>query len=263
MNSERYLGRIGFSGSLEPTADTLRQLHRAHMLTVPFENLDISLGNRIELDLPLLYEKIVTRRRGGFCYELNGLFAWLLCELGYDVVLLSARVFSSGSFNAEFDHLLLLVDTGEQLIADIGFGDSFIEPLGFTQIGRDTSGRSYRFIEADSNWILQQQQPLAAWQTQYKFTLRPRQLADFRPMCHYHQTSPHSGFTRKSICSLTLPDGRVSLSANQLIVTKTGQRHEQTIPDTTAYRVVLQQHFGVELDDEIDLTVLLYPKTAT
>ena len=82
----------------------------------------------------------------------------------------------------EFDHLLLLVDTGEQLIADIGFGDSFIEPLGFLKSAEILQAIPYRLIEADSDWILQQQQPLAAWQTQYKFTLRPRQLADFRPM---------------------------------------------------------------------------------
>ena len=78
MEIDAYLERIGYRGSREPTVETLKRLHRAHMLTVPFENLDIPLGRPIVLSLPLLYDKIVRRRRGGFCYELNGLFAWLL-----------------------------------------------------------------------------------------------------------------------------------------------------------------------------------------
>ncbi|TDI15991.1 MAG: arylamine N-acetyltransferase, partial [Acidobacteria bacterium] len=93
MEINAYLKRIGYRGSRQPTAETLRQLHRAHLLAVPFENLDIPLGHPIVLSLPSFYDKIVRRRRGGFCYELNGLFGWLLEQLGFTVVMLSARVF--------------------------------------------------------------------------------------------------------------------------------------------------------------------------
>jgi arylamine N-acetyltransferase len=99
------------------------------MLTVPFENLDIPLGHPIVLSLPSFYDKIVRRRRGGFCYELNGLFGWLLEQLGFAVLMLSALVFHGVPPGPEFDHLVLLIEMEERLIADVGFGDSFLEPL--------------------------------------------------------------------------------------------------------------------------------------
>ena len=100
MEIDAYLGRIGYSGPRTPTAETLRQLHRAHMFAVPFENLDIPLGNPIALSLPAFYAKIVERRRGGFCYELNGLFGWLLEQLGFRIVRLSAGVYGGGQRGA-------------------------------------------------------------------------------------------------------------------------------------------------------------------
>jgi len=124
-----YLHRIHYRGPLAPTAETLRALHLAHHLAVPFENLDIHLGQPIILDEARFYDKIVRRRRGGFCYELNGLFAALLRELGFDVTTLSARVIDTqpGMIGPEFDHLVLLVQLEERWLADVGFGDSFRE----------------------------------------------------------------------------------------------------------------------------------------
>src|SRR5260221_13506295 len=90
---DAYLDRIHYAGSRAPSAATLRALHAAHLYAVPFENLDIGRGRRLSLALPDLYAKIVARRRGGFCYELNGLFSWLLASLGYGVTHLSARVY--------------------------------------------------------------------------------------------------------------------------------------------------------------------------
>src|SRR5215831_13371548 len=106
MDVRAYLGRVGYNGPLAPTANTLRALHRQHMLTVPFENLDIGLGREITLDPERFVEKIVSQRRGGFCYELNGAFATLLAAAGCRVRLLSARVFDEeGIATREFDHL--------------------------------------------------------------------------------------------------------------------------------------------------------------
>src|SRR4029453_8294667 len=122
MNVDAYLERIGHSGSTTPTPQTLKALHRAHLLTVPFENLDIALGVPIELDLEAFFDKIVVRRRGGFCYELNGLFGWLLRELRFPVATLSARVLDGGRIGPDFDHMLLLVRLEDRLIADVGFG---------------------------------------------------------------------------------------------------------------------------------------------
>src|SRR5574341_1486100 len=107
MDTAAYLSRIGYQGTLRPDYETLRGLQAAHMYAVPFENLDIvPLHRNIELDLESLWDKIVTRRRGGFCYELNGLFAWLLQQVGFVVRYLNARVFDKqGVASIDFDHL--------------------------------------------------------------------------------------------------------------------------------------------------------------
>jgi len=120
MDTDAYLERIGYTGAREPTAGLIRRLHRAHMLAVPFENLDIQLGRPIELSVPAFYDKIVRRRRGGFCYELNGLFGWLLQQLGIGVTLLSGRVYHQGEPGPDFEHALLLVEAGERLRIHFG-----------------------------------------------------------------------------------------------------------------------------------------------
>jgi|SRR5581483_2518153 len=135
MDIEAYLKRIGYSGAAEPTLDTLRRLHLAHLQTIPFENLDISRGRKIVIDQDAFVHKIVEERRGGFCYELNGAFAALLSALGFHVTLLSGRVRKSdGSDGFEFDHLTLRVDLEEPWVADVGFGDCFLEPLPLNRV---------------------------------------------------------------------------------------------------------------------------------
>src|SRR6185436_1278414 len=150
MNTQAYLERIGYGGPLDPTAETLRALQVAHLQTVPFENLSIHAGQPIVLDVDALFEKVVVRRRGGFCYELNGLFAALLRALGFAVDLLSAEVArADGTFSPDFDHMTLAVLAGkglaERWLVDVGFGDSFREPLLLAERGEQAKGdRSYR-----------------------------------------------------------------------------------------------------------------------
>lgn len=130
MDTSAYLHRIKFQGNTTVQASTLAALQLAHMQTIPFENLSIHYGQPIVLDIELLFHKVVNQLRGGFCYELNGLFAVLLEKLGFLVSRLSARVASSnGSYGPEFDHMLLLVHLEEDYLVDVGFGDSFLEPL--------------------------------------------------------------------------------------------------------------------------------------
>src|SRR6185503_7138122 len=130
MDIKAYLERINYRGSLAPAAATLRALQVAHLLTVPFENLSIHAGQPILLDDDSLFTKIVTNRRGGFCYEANGLFAARLRALGFDVQMLSASVANeAGEFGADFDHMTLMVQLAQRWLVDVGFGDSFLEPL--------------------------------------------------------------------------------------------------------------------------------------
>src|SRR5581483_1774514 len=144
-----YLKRINYHGSLEPTLQTLQALHEAHLLAVPFENLDIHLGRKILLDEASLWTKIVEQRRGGFCYELNGMFAWLLRALGFRVSMLSADVArDTGEFGPEFDHLTLLVHLEEDWLADVGFGNSFRQPLQMQDLLMQAQSRGiYRLVQ--------------------------------------------------------------------------------------------------------------------
>lgn len=244
-----YLARIGYSGPTEPTAENLRALHRAHLLAVPFENLDISLGRKIIADESAILTKVIDLRRGGFCYELNGAFAALLRALGFQVTLLSARVArESGGEGPEFDHLTLRVDLEEAWLADVGFGDSFLEPLrlepGIEQA--DPAGR-FRLIEDGSRWYMQKGETSGSWNAQYSFSLQPRRLEEFVAMCHFHQTSSESSFTQKRICSRATAEGRITVSEMKLIVTSNGQREERILNSPEEWSSTLREQFGITL----------------
>lgn len=242
-----YLERIGYQSSTAPTPDTLRAIHRAHLLTVPFENLDIARGRTIVLDEDALVRKIVERRRGGFCYELNGAFAALLRSLGFQVTLLSARVArDAGGEGPEFDHLCLRVDLDEPWLADVGFGESFLEPLRLqTDIEQVDPAGIFRIEQRGDRLQLEKKEPDGSWKRQYSFTQQPRRLEEFADMCRYHQTSSESSFTRKSICTRATEDGRITLADTKLIITNRGQRTETVLVSDEERSKALKEYFGV------------------
>jgi N-hydroxyarylamine O-acetyltransferase len=249
MDTAAYLARIGYAGPVDPTAETLRVLHLAHLYTVPFENLDISLGRHITCDEGRFIHKIVNLHRGGFCYELNGAFAALLWALGFRVTLLSARVSrEDGSASPEFDHMALRVDLDEPWLADVGFGDSFLEPLRLIpELEQEQYGQRFRIASGRDVMILQRQLGDKPWKPQFQFTQTPRLLCDFEARCQFQQTSPDSHFTRQRVCTLPTREGRITLSDLKLIRTTVQGREERMLLDEDEWRAVLQQHFGVRL----------------
>ena len=253
MNVSAYLERIHYSRPAKPDVETLHGLQIAHMLSVPFENLDIGLKRPIQITEQAIWDKVVVNWRGGFCYELNGLFAWLLKQIGFEVTYLNARVFNrEGELGIEFDHLALLVripNQSERWLADVGFGDSFNEPLSFEERDEQIQGlRAYRLEPTSEGYITWQKNYDGSWERQYFFDLQPRNFpADYESACSYHQTSPESSFTRGSIISKATPDGRVSLEDGWLIVTTNGKREKVSIANDKEYRAQLKEHFGVVL----------------
>ena len=247
MDTAAYLERINYRGPLEPTAETLRKLHVAHLHAVPFENLSIHAGEPIVLDDESLYDKVVVRRRGGFCYELNGLFARLLRELGFEVEMLSAEVWGGErGYGREFDHMTLLVKLEERWLADVGFGDSFVEPLRLDERGEQRQGgRAFRVEREGDRLTLLKREEGGDWVAQYRFTLTPRVYADYEEMCLYQQTSPESHFTQGRICTRLTPEGRVTLSRLRLITTGARGRHERELSGEREYEEALREHFGV------------------
>lgn len=253
MNIEAYFKRINYSGSLEPAAKTLRDLQVAHLLAVPFENLSIHSGEPIVLNEDALFGKIVENRRGGFCYEANGLFAGLLRALGFDVTMLSAGVVTKdGGFGPDFDHMTLMVTLAERWLVDVGFGDSFLEPLLLDSRDEQVQGtRAFRIVEDGSHLILQRRDQGGDWTPQYRFTLQPHTFADYEQMCHFHQTSPESHFTKAPLCSLAKPDGRVTLTGLRLITTSAQQRDEQSLENRDSFDHTLRDRFGIVMKNEV------------
>src|ERR1041384_1798470 len=248
MNIPAYLDRINYRGPLNTDAETLRQLQIAHLRNVPFENLSIHAHEPIVLNDEALFEKMVTRRRGGFCYELNGLFAALLRALGFQVTMLSAEVANNdGTFSAPFDHMTLLVTLDERWLVDVGFGDSFIEPLRIDEPGAQIQGDRADRIEPDEDYLVMQQRTsvVDGWKPAYRFKLTTYQYADYLERCLYHQTSPASHFTQNRICSMLTANGRISVSDKRFIVAQDGVRNDYSVHDDEEYRALLLEHFGI------------------
>jgi N-hydroxyarylamine O-acetyltransferase len=181
---------------------------------------------------------------------MNGGFAWLLRELGFAVTLMSARVArKGGGMGPEFDHLTLRVDLDEPWLADVGFGDSFIEPLPLKpDIVSGQIGRKFRLTRQDAGERWQMEEFVEeTWKPQYSFTQEPRALAEFADMCHYHQTSPDSHFTRKRVCTLATLTGRITLIDLKLVIKKGTDSEERTLASEEEWNEVLRRDFGVQL----------------
>jgi N-hydroxyarylamine O-acetyltransferase len=205
MDVSDYLRRIGLVPAPTRTLDGLAELSFAHLCTVPFENLDIAAGRPLSLELDDLYGKIVDRRRGGFCYELNGLFAWLLRGLGFDVTLLAGQLVDheTGIPGPERAHLVLLVNLGDHWLVDVGWGEAYRRPLALRAGNEHTDPEiaSYRLehdghrqvVERHDESLETNLKPAAGWRTAYRFDLTPHELPDFVETCRWQETeSPSS-----------------------------------------------------------------------
>lgn len=247
-----YLRRIGAERPHILDEAALAGLHRAHLMAVPFENLSIHLGEPISLDGRDLISKIVTRRRGGFCYELNGAFALLLEALGADVVRAGARVYGDGRLGPPFDHLALIVRLpgGDgRWLADVGFGDHSTYPLRYdSRHEQQDPGGRFVLADAEGDGGAGDVDVLRDGQPQYRIEPRERSLADFIPTCWWQQTAPQSHFRQNTICSRITADGRITLSGRTLIRTSGGARTEQQLRTDDAVLAAYRDHFGITLD---------------
>jgi N-hydroxyarylamine O-acetyltransferase len=248
---DAYCARIHYTGPRDVSAATLQGLHVAHTHAVPFENLDIHLGRPLSLEPPDLFAKIVTRHRGGYCYELNGGFALLLQALGFQVQGLLARVLCGRATLLPRTHRLLLVTVEDEAwIADVGFGrQSLRAPVRLTpgvveQQGPDTVRlRS----EAGQRFVLQKLLE-GHWQELYAFTLEPFLPVDYLPFNHWHSTSPHSQFTQRKICTMPTATGCIVAVDPEFKIRM--QEVPETIQATTLpeYIHLLHEYFGLEIE---------------
>ncbi|MEU0849516.1 arylamine N-acetyltransferase [Streptomyces flaveolus] len=261
---DAYLSRLGAEYPASPTVEALRELHLRHLRTVPFENLSVHLGEEIVLEEERLLDKVVGARRGGFCYELNGLFGALLSSLGYEVTRLAARVYGDGGvLGIPYDHLALLVRTvdGGGWLADVGFGAHSHRPLEFGERGEQKDpGGTFRIVEAgpdaagvrgaDDSGRVADLDVLCDGKPVYRVEPRPRVLGDFVSGAWWHSTSPRSHFLRSPVCSrLTEDGGRITLSGRRLTTTAAdGGREARELATDGEVLAAYRDLFGVHLD---------------
>jgi N-hydroxyarylamine O-acetyltransferase len=250
---DTYLDRLRYSGVVQPTEDQLETLHRAQVYTIPFENFDILLGRGISLEPAALFDKMVRRKRGGYCFELNGLFLMALQAIGFDVRALLARVHLHGRPAGRGHQLELVTIHGREWIADVGMGSSLRAPIPF-ELNRTATqdGLTFRLVEAEPFGIMLQTLKDDEWQNVYSFDLGHVLPGDIAVGNHFTSTHPSSRFTYTRVASLRRPNGRVSVLDLKLRTVSEDVEHMQELEEGQPYLDALKANFGIDLDAPYD-----------
>jgi len=247
-----YCKRINYSGALDASIASLKGLHSAHVHNVPFENLDIHLGKSLSLRPEDMFAKIVGRKRGGYCYEINSLFAIALTAIGFQVQCLLARVLFNMTAVYPRSHQLLLVTVDDEpWIADVGFGSCCLrEPIRLVPgVVNEQGPDNFRLRkESDSTYVLEAM-PVGRWQDLYAFTLEPYLLVDFEPYNYYNSTSPHAKWTQQKVCTLPTPEGRIVAVDREFKIHRAGSTQVIRAESDEEYRLMLSRYFRLEIAD--------------
>ena len=257
VDLDAYFARIGHGGPSAPTLDVLRALHGLHPRSIPFESLDPLLKRPVLIDGASLQAKLVQNRRGGYCFENNGLFIRVLDALGFAVTPLAARVrwmLPQDAPATPLSHMLIRVDlAGETWICDVGFGgQSPTAPLRLSAgLEQATPHGTYRFLESEGRFDLQFSLP-EGWQTMYRFTLEPQGLRDYEVFNWATSTHPGSRFANSLIASRVDGDRRLNLFNTEFSVQRAdGVTERSVVADAGALHALLDKAFAISvaLDD--------------
>jgi N-hydroxyarylamine O-acetyltransferase len=251
-----YFARIGYHGPRAPTLETLRAIQLLHPQAIAFENLNPLLALPVKLDIESLQQKLVRSRRGGYCFEHNGLLFQALRALGFRVTGLAARVVwnqPDPTVTTARSHMVLKVDLDEgTYIADVGFGMSPTGPLRLVpNIAQETPHESFRLLERDGVYTLQCNLKGQQWASFYLFDLQEQAPVDYQVANHYVATWPTSHFVLTLIAARATPDGRYGLRNNRLSIHRNGSESEQrTLASAAEISAALKELFGVVVPDE-------------
>lgn len=253
MNLKNYLKRINVTQTLKADKSTLFQLHQAHLYSIPFEDLNIHYNIPIILEKEDLYQKVIVGNRGGFCYELNGLFNELLKEIGFKTTIINAGVLSKeGKEAPPFDHAAIIVDLEKRWLVDVGYGgDSFVHPKELTlDIVQKDVHDYYKFTKHSENeWLLMHSVDGENFKGQYIFSFKEQQLDNFKPECERKQTQPDSHFVMNFICTKATPSGRISIINDKLVIRVNGQKETRLIEGEADRLAILANKFGIPTAD--------------
>ncbi|WP_433555500.1 arylamine N-acetyltransferase family protein [Pseudonocardia xinjiangensis] len=247
---EALLDRIGYDRPVHADPDTLRGLHRAWRTRVPYENLDIQLGRPINLEPDALLDKLVRRRRGGYCYEQNGGLALLLGAAGFEVTMVEGGVMRAARGDAMWgNHNVLLVDVGgERWVADAGIGDGFVEPLRLREGPHTQGDLTYRLEQLDPDTWRFHHHPGGSIAS-YDFRLDPRELDDFADRSRELSTSPDSAYVTTLIAARPVADATLLLLARTMRRLSASNRQPRTVTSAEEFAYVLSEQLLIPLDD--------------
>lgn len=246
MNKEKYLKRFKAAPIQEHYLQNLADLQSLHMQNIPFENLDVIRHTPIYLNLESIYEKIVNQHRGGYCYELNGLFHWLLNQLEFDAKLISATVQKpDGTWSKADTHAAILVELDTLYLVDAGFGDSTISPIPLGGERHTDHSGTYRVEKADEVFYDLVREKDNKEQVLYRFSTEEKQLADFHEGCIFNQVSKDSPFTHEDLVTRATPNGRITLSGSQLTRSENGEKKRTDLSHAEKSKV-LKEEFGID-----------------
>jgi amide synthase len=248
-----HVEHLGYRGSLEPTLQTLCELHKRHLMMVPFDNTQhapkgLAVWDEVETDADVLFENVVRSGRGGVCHELNGLFRTLLKELGFDVFVLSAGIRGADDrYGPDLEHMLNCVRLGEQLwLADVGFvGPSFLDPLHVTDEAQEQYGFAYRVVEDEGYHVLQRQARAADWVGVYRFKLQPRQLQEWVGFSTRVEESMEWFWEGEMVQAGTviqgrsLEDGQMILIGKRFVEARDGREQVRVLIDPAKHQAVV------------------------
>ena len=261
MSVQAYLRRIGFRGKVTKTAETLFKLQRCHLTSVPYESLDIWRGRAEPLTYEAMYDKIVNRRRGGYCFELNGLFAWLLRQLGFEVEEYFGRWLMDETLEIPARrHRVIKVTIGKRaFIADVGVGQRApLEPLELVpdKVLR-SEGVDWRISRSDRLGFVQEAFLNGVWTKVYSFDCAPQEPIDFTYVHYFCVNAPSSFFRGNLIVYLPTANGRKSIRTvsdpesgmpvQMLAVSgKDGKTLRTYLRSERALAAALERHFGIK-----------------
>jgi N-hydroxyarylamine O-acetyltransferase len=249
-----YFDRIGYTGTPAPDRATLAELVLRHTLSIPFENFDPLLGRPVELAPDALVAKLVHARRGGYCFEQNGLFWRVLEAIGFMVTPLAARVLWNMDEDAVTprSHMLLRVELPEgPAIVDVGFGGAVLTGVLdlVADVEQQTPHEPFRLLERGGEWRLQIR-IREEWRTCYRFDLHPQLAIDFEPINWWVSTSPASHFTQGVTCARVLPEGRLAVRSGLFTrYGRDGSFERREIEDAEAFCALLAQEMALDLPD--------------
>lgn len=254
MDVDAYLDRVGLNGRPAPTLEGLRTLHRAHLCAIPYENLDVQLGRPVTIERPAIFDKIVTGRRGGWCYEMNGVFGWALGELGFDVTRVTGAVTVKGDRSANIgNHLVLKVALGEgDFVADVGLSGGPLDPMRLTEGDFEAGGFAYRLERVDAGWWRFQNDPRSG-PPAFDFNLAPADESLFARRCAELQTADWSPFVQNLICTRFTQNGTIVLLGRLLRTLTPDGRDEQVIGSADELVALLGEAFGLDTPEAASL----------